>query len=277
MKLKKGTSYKIDLSWLCGKTREAISEQIQERLFAIGKTGKDCFDNDYNECENTNGPYLYICNRLLWGNSKSSFEQKPFIELSVEQAVSIDGWEEEKGDYVNGYRRTGKYSYEANCNDCISTDVEKEEKSCSDCIFIGNPVFDKPCCDCYGEQNGNLEHTNFISKTDPYAELKKAYAEGKKIQYLDNETREWTDVVGKPNFIPRNSSWYIFIPKKPEEYRIKPEPKYRPWTKETCPWEKLLGMKLVVIGSDDVIHRMITGYFKAGLVVVGDYEITLQD
>ena len=55
-----------------------------------------------------------------------------------------------------------------------------------------------------------------------------AYAEGKKIEICDN--RGWKDlIVDSPNFDC-----------KPSCYRIKPEPKYRPFkTQEEC-WEEML-------------------------------------
>ena len=54
-----------------------------------------------------------------------------------------------------------------------------------------------------------------------------AYANGKKIQYLDNNNK-WID-AHNPVF-----DWYNCA------YRIKPEPKYRPFeTQEEC-WEEML-------------------------------------
>lgn len=59
----------------------------------------------------------------------------------------------------------------------------------------------------------------------------KAFAEGKTIQYYTNLTPHWVDIDpdGAVNF-----SDY------PSNYRIKPEPKYRPFrTKEEC-WNEML-------------------------------------
>ena len=50
---------------------------------------------------------------------------------------------------------------------------------------------------------------------DPYAELKEAHAAGKVIQYKSS-SGVWSDVA---------PSWCV----EPARYRIKPEPKYRPW------------------------------------------------
>ena len=50
---------------------------------------------------------------------------------------------------------------------------------------------------------------------DPYAELKAAHAAGKVIQYKSS-SGVWSDVT---------PSWCV----EPARYRIKPEPKYRPW------------------------------------------------
>lgn len=57
-----------------------------------------------------------------------------------------------------------------------------------------------------------------------------AYAEGKTIQYKNSEG-EWEDVAFEENL--------TFID-APSKYRIKPEPKYRPFkTKEEC-WDEML-------------------------------------
>ena len=58
------------------------------------------------------------------------------------------------------------------------------------------------------------------------AKVMEAYASGKKIQYL-NDDNEWIDTP-KPFF-----DWHSYV------YRIKPEPKYRPFkTQEEC-WEEM--------------------------------------
>ena len=56
-----------------------------------------------------------------------------------------------------------------------------------------------------------------------------AFADGKTLQYrVNNENNEWKD-INNPAF---NDA--------PSEYRIKPEPKYRPFkTKEEC-WDEML-------------------------------------
>ena len=56
--------------------------------------------------------------------------------------------------------------------------------------------------------------------------IMQAYAEGRTIQFLDGG--KWLDLY--------ESDFY----KSPERYRIKPEPKYRPFkTKEEC-WDEML-------------------------------------
>lgn len=49
---------------------------------------------------------------------------------------------------------------------------------------------------------------------DPYYEIKRAYLEGKQIQYRAVDTGEWCDCFGYPSFFPNS------------EYRIKPEVYY---------------------------------------------------
>ena len=58
-----------------------------------------------------------------------------------------------------------------------------------------------------------------------------AYAEGKSIQRI-NSLGEWSDVTGDVLFYCN-----------PEDYRIKPEPEYRPFkTKEEC-WQEMMKHK----------------------------------
>ena len=53
-------------------------------------------------------------------------------------------------------------------------------------------------------------------ETRKAVKVMEAYANGKKIQYLDNNNK-WID-IHNPSF-----DWYDYA------YRIKPEPKYRPF------------------------------------------------
>ena len=63
-------------------------------------------------------------------------------------------------------------------------------------------------------------------ETRDAVKVMEAYANGKKIQYLDNNNK-WID-AHNPAF-----DWYNC------DYRIKPEPKYRPFkTQEEC-WEEM--------------------------------------
>ena len=58
------------------------------------------------------------------------------------------------------------------------------------------------------------------------AKVMEAYANGKKIQFLD-EYNNWIDVTN-PTF-----NWSIYI------YRIKPEPKYRPFKNQEECWNEM--------------------------------------
>ena len=65
-----------------------------------------------------------------------------------------------------------------------------------------------------------------IEEIKEAAKVMEAYANGKKIQYLDNNNK-WID-AHNPVF-----DWYNY------DYRIKPEPKYRPFqTQEEC-WKEM--------------------------------------
>ena len=59
------------------------------------------------------------------------------------------------------------------------------------------------------------------------AKVMEAYANGKKIQYLDNNNK-WID-AHNPVF-----DWYNY------DYRIKPEPKYRPFKSQEECWNEML-------------------------------------
>lgn len=69
------------------------------------------------------------------------------------------------------------------------------------------------------------ENPNSVSN-DPYAELKKAYEECKWIQMKTRNARGWIDCFKRGNGIPPN--WND----SPENYRIKPEARYRPYAWE---------------------------------------------
>ena len=58
------------------------------------------------------------------------------------------------------------------------------------------------------------------------AKVMEAYANGKKIQYLDNNNK-WID-IHNPSF-----DWYDYA------YRIKPEPKYRPFKNQEECWNEM--------------------------------------
>ena len=57
----------------------------------------------------------------------------------------------------------------------------------------------------------------------------KAFAEGKTIQYRNSPICNWEDVVSDGNYPFRN----------PSNYRIKPEPKYRPFQSQEECWNEM--------------------------------------
>lgn len=60
----------------------------------------------------------------------------------------------------------------------------------------------------------NYSHLVKFCYYDPFYEIKRAYNEGKQIQYKAVDTGEWCDCIGYPSFFPNS------------EYRIKPEVYY---------------------------------------------------
>ena len=63
-------------------------------------------------------------------------------------------------------------------------------------------------------------------ETRKAVKVMEAYANGKKIQYLDNNNK-WID-IHNPSF-----DWYDYA------YRIKPEPKYRPFKNQEECWNEM--------------------------------------
>lgn len=55
-----------------------------------------------------------------------------------------------------------------------------------------------------------------------------AYVEGKQIQYVDSETEDWADIES-PIW-----NWDTY------DYRVKPEPKYRPFKNADECWQEML-------------------------------------
>ena len=81
------------------------------------------------------------------------------------------------------------------------------------------------------------------------AKVMEAYANGKKIQYL-NDDNEWIDAPN-PLF-----DWDNYV------YRIKPEPKYRPFkTQEEC-WQEMMKHQPFGWIKDDYKYIHITSVFK---------------
>ena len=73
-------------------------------------------------------------------------------------------------------------------------------------------------------------------------EIIKAFAEGKDIQMLEIDGTTWSDIK-EPDFLVTR------------DYRIKPESKYVPWTKENCP----LKCGDVILYKNNNIQVMVTG------------------
>ena len=65
-----------------------------------------------------------------------------------------------------------------------------------------------------------------IKEIKDAAKVMEAYANGKKIQFLD-KYNNWIDVIN-PTF-----NWSIYI------YRVKPEPKYRPFKNQEECWNEM--------------------------------------
>lgn len=60
-----------------------------------------------------------------------------------------------------------------------------------------------------------------------------AFSEGKTVQWLTG-SGEWYDVVGKDTID------FEYLADRKTKYRIKPEPKYRPFKDETECWQEML-------------------------------------
>lgn len=78
----------------------------------------------------------------------------------------------------------------------------------------------------------------------------KAFAEGKTIQYYTNLTPHWVDI--DPDEDVKFSDY-------PSNYRIKPEPKYRPFKNQNECWEEMqkhkpFGWIKDIISNHNVIH-----------------------
>lgn len=66
-----------------------------------------------------------------------------------------------------------------------------------------------------------------IEETKERIAVMQAYADGKQIQYFEECTRRWEDITAP--------SWIRGIP-----YRVKPEPKYRPFKDADECWQEML-------------------------------------
>lgn len=66
-----------------------------------------------------------------------------------------------------------------------------------------------------------------IEETKERIAVMQAYADGKQIQYFEECTRRWEDITAP--------SWIRGIP-----YRVKPEPKYRPFKNVDECWQEML-------------------------------------
>lgn len=84
-----------------------------------------------------------------------------------------------------------------------------------------------------------------------------AYADGKQIQYFEECTRRWEDITAP--------SWIRGIP-----YRVKPEPKYRPFKNADECWQEMLkhqpfGWTKKTCGHCNFLHIM--ELYSTGIVI----------
>lgn len=84
-----------------------------------------------------------------------------------------------------------------------------------------------------------------------------AYADGKQIQYFEEYTRRWEDITAP--------SWIRGIP-----YRVKPEPKYRPFKDADECWQEMLkhqpfGWTKKTCGHCNFLHIM--ELYSTGIVI----------
>lgn len=84
-----------------------------------------------------------------------------------------------------------------------------------------------------------------------------AYADGKQIQYFEEYTRRWEDITAP--------SWICGIP-----YRVKPEPKYRPFKDADECWQEMLkhqpfGWTKKTCGHCNFLHIM--ELYSTGIVI----------
>ena len=86
-------------------------------------------------------------------------------------------------------------------------------------------------------------------ETRKAVKVMEAYANGKKIQYLDNNNK-WID-AHNPVF-----DWYNCA------YRIKPEPKYRPFKSQEECWNEMLKHQPFGWIKDDYKYIHISSVFK---------------
>ncbi len=85
-----------------------------------------------------------------------------------------------------------------------------------------------------------------------------AYVEGKQIQYVDSETEDWADIES-PIW-----NWDTY------DYRIKPEPKYRPFKNAEECWQEMLkhqpfGWTKKTCGHCNFLHIM--ELYSTGIVI----------
>jgi hypothetical protein len=72
-----------------------------------------------------------------------------------------------------------------------------------------------------------------MKTTKQIIEVMQAFVEGKKVQYLDaNDKKTWHTIYGDPEW-----RWDVL------DYRVKPEPTYRPWKAKEVPVGKVVKIK----------------------------------
>lgn len=96
-----------------------------------------------------------------------------------------------------------------------------------------------------------------IEETKERIAVMQAYADGKQIQYFEECTRRWEDITAP--------SWIRGIP-----YRVKPEPKYRPFKDADECWQEMLkhepfGWTKRTCGHCNFLH--ITELYSTGIVI----------
>lgn len=106
----------------------------------------------------------------------------------------------------------GKEGFIANTISSLKEKVNDGSESCLQPLCYSN----NPTGYHFSSANPSVRGAYVFAYYDPYYEFRKAYVEGKQLQFKDHEGN-WKDVLGEPLF---NGA---------DEYRIKPEDTYIPF------------------------------------------------